>query len=149
MDKTAFLVNVEGMVFDGDRYLMAMRSMEEEHAPGTLAFPGGCVEHWPMDEVLEETVRREIREEVDVEVGECLYVESHSFGAASPCVDIVFLCRYLTGIARAVDPAEVSDVVWMTFDEAMADPRTPPWIQKSLEKAEGLRRSTATSLGHG
>jgi len=140
MEKIAFLVNVEGVVFDGDRYLMAVRSMEEELAPGTLAFPGGCVEHWPMDEVLEETVRREIREEVDVEVGECVYVESHSFGAASPCVDIVFLCRYVSGVARAVDPAEVSDVVWLTFDEAMADSRTPPWIQKSLILADQRRR---------
>ena len=140
MEKTAFLVNVEGVVFDGDRYLMAVRSMEEEHAPGTLAFPGGCVEHWPMEEVLEETVRREIREEVDVEVGECVYVESHSFGADSPCVDIVFLCRYVSGVARAVDPSEVSDVVWMAFDEAMADQRTPPWIQKSLILADRRRR---------
>ena len=94
-----------------------------------------------MDDVLEETVRREIREEVGVEVDDVVYVESHAFGDVAPCVDIVFLCRYAGGVANAVDPAEVSAVQWMTFDEAMADPRSPAWIRRSLELAEAKRRS--------
>lgn len=118
-----FVVNVEGVVFDGDRYLMAVRSEQEEHAPGTLAFPGGKVEHCPMADVLEETVRREIREEVGVEVGDCVYVESHAFvfGAGRQCVDVVFLCRYAGGEARVVDPAEVGGVEWLTYEQAIAD----------------------------
>ncbi len=39
-----FVVNVEGVIWDGDRCLMAFRSEQEAHAGGTLAFPGGKVE---------------------------------------------------------------------------------------------------------
>jgi len=135
-----FVVNVEGVISDGDRYLMAFRSEQEAHAGGTLAFAGGKVEGTDMGNVLEETLRREIREEVGVEVDDLVYVESHSFGQAPPCVDVVFLCRYLSGTPTAVDPAEVSAVRWMTLGEVLAHPKTPPWIAHSLQAADEKRR---------
>ena len=137
----SFVVNVEGVVSDGDRYLMAFRSEQETHAGGTLALAGGKVEGTDTPEVLEETLRREIREEVGVEVDDLVYVESHSFGSAPPCVDVVFLCRYVSGAPRAVDPAEVSAVQWMTLEEVLAHPRTPPWIAHSLTQAEAKKRT--------
>jgi 8-oxo-dGTP diphosphatase len=138
-EAAGFAVNVEAVIYDGDRYLMAFRSEQEAHAGGTLAFAGGKVEGMDIENVLEETLRREIREEVGVEVNDLVYVESHSFGQAPPCVDIVFLCRYLSGTPTAVDPAEVSAVRWMTLGEVLAHPQTPPWIARSLEAADAKR----------
>ncbi len=135
-----FVVNVEGVISDSDRYLMAFRSEQEAHAGGTLAFAGGKVEGTDAPHVLEETLRREIREEVGVEVDDLVYVESHSFGQAPPCVDVVFLCRYLSGTPTAVDPAEVSAVRWMMLGEVLAHPKTPPWIARSLQAADEKRR---------
>ncbi|MDQ2800410.1 MAG: NUDIX domain-containing protein, partial [Armatimonadota bacterium] len=135
-----FVVNVEGVIYDGDRYLMAVRSEEESHAGGTLAFAGGKVEHTDTADALEETLRREIREEVGIEVDDFVYVESHSFGSAPPCLDVVFLCRYAGGVPSAVDPAEVSAAQWMTLAEVLAHPKTPPWIARSLRLADEKRR---------
>ena len=135
-----FVVNVEGVIYDGDRYLMAFRSEEEAHAGGALAFAGGKAEHTDTANVLEETLRREIGEEVGVEVEDFTYVESHSFGNAPPCLDVVFLCRYAGGVPTAVDTAEVSAVHWMTFAEVLAHPKTPPWIARSLTLAEEKRQ---------
>lgn len=135
-----YVVNVEGVIWDGDRYLMAFRSEQEAHAGGTLAFPGGRAEGTNAADALEETLRREVREEVGVEVSDFVYVESHTFGHAAPCLDVVFLCRYASGAARAVDPAEVSAVQWMTLAEARAHPKTPPWIARSLTMADEKRR---------
>ena len=135
-----YVVNVEGVIYDGDRYLMAFRSEQEAHAGGTLAFAGGKMEGTESADSLEETVKREIREEVGVEVENVVYVESHTFGNDPPCLDVVFLCRYVSGDARAIDPAEVSAVQWMTFSEALAHPKTPPWISHSLRLAEEKRR---------
>jgi len=54
-----------------------------------------------VQDVLEITIRREIMEEVGVEVHDDVnYVESHSFVAdGEPYVDIVFLCRHKDGEA--------------------------------------------------
>ncbi len=139
-----YIVNVEGVVIrstDG-RYLMAVRGPGESYLPGVLTLPGGKVEDaGNADDILEETLRREIREEVGVEVhDEMVYVESKSFVAeGDPVVDVVFLCRYHSGEAIVGDPDEVSAVHWMTADEIIQHPKTPPWTRQSIELAEKKR----------
>ena len=36
-----FIVNVEGAILRGERYLMIVRGEAESHAAGTLSMPGG------------------------------------------------------------------------------------------------------------
>lgn len=99
-----YIVNVEGAIVKDGRYLMVVRG-EEEYAPGGLNFPGGKVEGaGNIDDILEETLRREIAEEVDLEVhDEMAYVRSSAFVAeGEPVVDVVFLCRWKSGAAAAV-----------------------------------------------
>jgi 8-oxo-dGTP pyrophosphatase MutT (NUDIX family) len=136
-----YIVNVEGAVVKDGEYLMVVRG-EQEYAPGGLNFPGGKVEGVSsLDDVLEETLRREIAEEVGLEVHrEMAYVRSSAFVAeGDPVVDVVFLCRYRAGTAVAADPDEVAAVRWMTVAEAIAHPETPPWTVLSLEMAERVR----------
>ena len=77
-----YIVNVEGAIVKDGRYLMVVRG-EEEYAPGGLNFPGGKVEGAVIaDDVLEETLRREIAEEVGLEVhAEMAYLRSSAFVA--------------------------------------------------------------------
>ncbi len=136
-----YIVNVEGVVTKDGRYLMVVRG-EGEYAPGGLNFPGGKVEGVSeSDDVLEETLRREITEEVGLEVEDQMaYVRSSAFLAEGEAVvDVVFLCRWKSGQAQAVDPAEVAAVRWMTAAEAIAHPETPPWTRLSLVRAEEVR----------
>ncbi len=144
MSDDVYVVNVEAAIFRDDRWLMIVRSAEEAHAAGTLSFVGGKVERAGItDNILEETLRREIAEEVGVTVAEAMrYVESKSFVADDgfPVIDIVFLCRYESGDPQALDPAEVAGVEWMTFEEIMRHPKTPAWIQQSLRLAAALKR---------
>ncbi|MFN2292475.1 MAG: NUDIX hydrolase [Anaerolineae bacterium] len=136
-----YIVNVEAAIARDGRYLMIVRS-EEEFAPGGLNFPGGKVEgREGTDDVLEDTLRREIAEEVGLEVDdEMAYLRSSAFLAeGDPVVDVVFLCRWESGIAVAADPAEVAAVRWLTADEAIAHPETPPWTRLSLKLAEKAR----------
>ncbi len=139
---TQYIVNVEAFISDGERYLMLIRSEQEEHAPGTLSVPGGKVEDSAaQDDILEQTVRREIFEEVGIEVEEELrYVESKLFAVASGAlvIDIVFLCRYRSGTPRIADTSEVAAIVWMRPEEILAHPKTPPWTRASLERVLAL-----------
>lgn len=138
-----YVVNVEGLVLREGRYLLGLRGAGEDHAPNTLAPPGGKVERaGSADDILEDTLRREIREEVGLEVhDEMVYLESKSFVAddGDPVVDVVFLCRYKAGTAAALDRAEVEEVRWMTAAEAGGDPRVAPWTRRSIELAERAR----------
>lgn len=136
-----YIVNVEGAIVKDGRYLMVVRA-EEEYAPGGLSFPGGKVEgDGSADDILEQTLRREIAEEVGLEVhAEMAYLRSSAFVAeGDPVVDLVFLCRWKSGEAAAADPAEVAAVRWMTAAEAIAHPEVPPWTGRCLELAEQVR----------
>lgn len=136
-----YIVNVEGAVVKNNHYLMVVRG-QDEYAPGGLNFPGGKVEaSGNLDAVLEDTLRREILEEVGLEVHEEMsYVRSSAFVAeGDPVVDVVFLCRWKSGEAFAADPTEVAAVRWMTAAEAIGHPETPPWTRLSLRLAEEKR----------
>ena len=126
-----YIVNVEGAIYKDGQYLMIVRG-EEEYAPGGLTLPGGKVEGAEgREDVLEETLRREIAEETGLEVhDEMAYVRSSAFVAVGETVvDVVFLCRYRAGTATAADPGEVAAVHWMTLAKAVAHPETPPWTR--------------------
>jgi 8-oxo-dGTP diphosphatase len=137
----SYIVNVEGAIVKDGRYLLVVRS-EEEYAPGGLNIPGGRVEGaHSADDVLEKTLRREIAEEVALQAhAEMAYVRSSAFVAeGNPVVDVVFLCRWKSGVAAAADPAEITAVRWMTAAEAIAHPETSSWTRVALELAEQTR----------
>jgi 8-oxo-dGTP pyrophosphatase MutT (NUDIX family) len=136
-----YIVNVEGAVVKDGRYLLVVRG-EGEYAPGGLSLPGGKVEGASTcDDILEETLRREIEEEVGLEVSsQMVYVRSSAFVAVGyPVVDVVFLCRHKAGTAVVADPDEVAEVHWMTAAEVIAHPETAPWTRESLARAEKIR----------
>jgi len=138
-----YIVNVEAAVVQEGRYLTIVRSERESHAAGVLSLPGGKVEHADnTPNVLEETLRRELLEEVGVQVKEGIaYVESNAFVAddGEQVINIVFLCRYKSGTPTAIDPDEVAAVQWLTTQEILNHPKTPPWTRQSIELAERIR----------
>ena len=138
-----FIVAVEAAVVKDGRYLMIVRSEEETHAPGTLTFPGGKVENvHRQDDVLEKTLAREVMEETGVRIeAEVRYVESHAFEADDndSVVGMVFLCRFKDGEAQVNDPAEVREVLWLTYQEILDHPKSPPWTRASIKNVEQHR----------
>jgi len=143
MMERRYIVNVEGAIVRDGRYLMIVRGEREAQAPGTLSLPGGKVEvDGGAVEVLEETLRREIAEEVGVAVEPTLaYIDSIAFVTdyGAPVVDVAFLCRHATGEPVALDPDEVAAVRWLTAAEVAASPQAPPWTRRTIERAEAAR----------
>jgi 8-oxo-dGTP diphosphatase len=121
---------------------MIVRGHTVPSMAGTLVPPGGKVEvSGLVNDVLEETLRRELMEEVGLEVDdEIAYVESHAFELeGTPVVDIVMLARYRSGEARVAAPLEVQSVSWLSYHEIIADPNAMPWTRRSVELAEKVR----------
>lgn len=139
-----YVVNVEGAIVRGNQYLMIIRGQGETHARGTLSFVGGKVETTQNGlDVLEEELRREIMEEVGIQVSsEMVYAQSSHFIANDGdfVVDIVFLCRYETGEPRIEDITEVEQILWLSASEILHHALCPPWIKSSIKRVEALRQ---------
>jgi 8-oxo-dGTP diphosphatase len=56
---------VVGIILNGNSFLVERRSLDEKVDPGIVCLPGG---HVRIDESMEEALRRELREELDIEV---------------------------------------------------------------------------------
>jgi 8-oxo-dGTP pyrophosphatase MutT (NUDIX family) len=140
MSEPLYIVNIEGAIIREGRYLMILRGPEETYAAGDLSLVGGKVEGTDeTTDILEETLRREIREEVGLEVTDLVYVCSSRFGMGESVVDIVFLCRSPVGEYVITDPGEVAAAAWMTAQEIYNHPLAQPWTHHYIEKAEKLR----------
>jgi len=143
MDRKWCIVNVEAAIYKGDKWLVIKRSEKEEHAPGAISLVGGKVElNEASLNILEETLKREIMEEVGIRIYDDLqYVESKSFftDKGEPVVDIVFLCRYKSGEPYCASKDEVSGVYWLSAQEILEDVNTPTWVKQSMRIAEKMR----------
>lgn len=143
MDNLSYIVNVEAAIYKNDKWLIIKRSEKEEHAPGLLAMVGGKVETIIAEnDVLEETLIREVIEEVGIQTSKTVhYVESKSFisDKGQVVIDIVFLCKYQSGEPKCISTDEVSGVYWMTGKELLTNKSAPIWLKESIEKAEKIR----------
>jgi len=141
MEADTYLVNVDGVVVRDGEYLLIERAAGEAHAGGTLAFPGGTVEQPPGSEnPIETTVRRELNEEVGIEVGNVAYVTSRTFESddGSQCINIVTMCEHVRGEPFPRAPDEVAAVHWLTADEIRAsDP--PAFFERYVDRIEAYR----------
>lgn len=139
-----FVINVEGAVYKGNHWLFIRRSMSEEHAGGEISLVGGTVDHEGFSsDILERTLRRELFEEVGIEVKETMqYVRNTSFVTASgtQVVDIVFLCEIEKGEPYPKSPDEVDEILWLTTEEILSREETPDFLRENIKAAERLKR---------
>jgi len=141
VSKYHHIVNVEGAIVKDSRLLMVIRSDKEEHAAGLLSFIGGKVEFDDFaDDPVASTLKREILEEVAVEVDHLRYVTSSGFSGddGETVVNLVYLCDWLAGEPHAVDPDEVASVHWMTTDDVRNHEKTPPWLHNYIQQIEPM-----------
>ncbi|MBT2680113.1 NUDIX domain-containing protein [Bacillus sp. ISL-35] len=135
-----FILNVEGTIQRGGRWLIIERSTKEDHAGGQLSLVGGKVENEGFSkDLLERTLKRELFEEVGIEVSANMnYLRSSSFVLPDgrEVLDIVFHCVIERGEPFAKSPDEVEAVYWMSAEEIYAHPNAPIWLKESIEKAE-------------
>lgn len=125
-------------------YLFIVRGEDEEHAPGTFGFPGGTLEA-PAGEtdVLTATARREVREEVGVEIADPELVTSTTFelDTGRTCLNLVVVAEYAGGEAHVADPEEVAAVEWRTAESVFGAEETPPWTRDLLEAVVDYREN--------
>jgi mutator protein MutT len=134
------VVGVAGIVLDADRVLLVKRGREP--LKGIWSLPGGKLE---LGETLHEGVRRELREEVGLEVRVLKLVEvferitpDEQGRTAYHYVLIDFLCESEGGVPRADDDAD--EVAWVKRDR-IGEYETTEGAPAVIEKAFAMRES--------
>ena len=98
--------------------MLARRSSKDVQAGGLWSFPGGKVDFDVGVRVIEESLKREIREEVGLEIEDHLeFIFNDAFVRVSGhhVVMMVFLCFYKSGEAKALEDQD--EVKWMNLAE--------------------------------
>ncbi|BBN99800.1 NUDIX hydrolase [Sporolactobacillus terrae] len=134
-----FVVNVEAAINKNGKWLIIRRSEKEKHAAGLLSLVGGKVDQTDRSEnVLENALKRELAEELNIKVFEFSYVKSESFvaGSGGMVIDIVFFCHYKSGELKAMSQDEVADIYWMTTKEVLEHPKAPDYLKAQIEAVD-------------
>ncbi len=105
------------VIRDGDRYLVCQRPAHKRHG-GLWEFPGGKTEAGEIDEAA---ARRELREELDVELARAAPAVAELGDDGAPFV-IAFVPVQICGEPRCL---EHSQLAWATPRELLALPLAP------------------------
>ncbi|MFC4619773.1 NUDIX hydrolase [Camelliibacillus cellulosilyticus] len=140
----AFIVNVEAAIYKDGQYLIIKRSEAEEYAGGLYSLVGGKIDFSESSlQVLEDNLRREVDEEIGINLGKDLkYVHSTTFMADGVQVlDVVFLSPNVEGSPYIKSPEEITEIKWMTCEDIQGSSEIPLWTKTSVRLAEKLRKS--------
>ena len=132
MDENQYLheVAITAIVVKNGKYLIAKRSGTKKRFPNMWTVPGGKLEtkdylELPKDtehywyNVLERTLKREVKEEVGIDIKNIEYVTSLAMvhGDGAPSLVISCLADYAGGDAT-LQKEELSEFIWVTLEEA-------------------------------
>lgn len=115
----AVIVNDDGKVF------LAKRGKKARNEQGTWKIPGGAVE---FGEQLEEALRREIKEEhdIDIEIIKLLNVSNHIISEEKQhWVAPIFLCKITQGTPKIMEPDKCEEIGWFNLEEIQELPLAP------------------------
>lgn len=128
-NKELHRISSTAIIYKDDKYLLLRRSLNKKAFPGKWTVPGGGLEiddyintpkttsdHWYF--AIENSLRREIKEETNLEVGKIKYLLDITFIRPDgiPTVILSFYCSYKSGDIK-LDEDNIN-YVWATYEEA-------------------------------
>ena len=111
------VVFVEAWVRNDNKYLLAKRSSKDDQMAGKWAVPGGKVDMELENNIIENSLKREVMEEVGVKVSNPRFFASRSFIRSSGhhVVALSFLLDYKSGDAKPLEGQD--EIRWVTMEE--------------------------------
>ena len=141
VDSQVYAVTVCVLIQRGDRWLLVVRAPGVVYAPNKIGMIGGHVDVTdPEGDVLEATARREVVEEVGLDLSgvPLTYLESEFFitNGGERQITVTFSAPAPSGDEPYVNAAdELAEVGWWTLNDLEADPRCPPWLPALIRRA--------------
>ncbi len=106
---------------------------KDDQNGGAWSVPGGKVEEEVCNNVIEETLKKEVMEEVGIEISNIKYFSSRSFVRSSGdnVVAMSFTADYISGEARPLEDQD--EVIWIK-PKYLQDYLHEPFWKNALEK---------------
>ncbi|MGD9898186.1 MAG: (deoxy)nucleoside triphosphate pyrophosphohydrolase [Calditrichaceae bacterium] len=105
---------VAALIFNESGQILITQRQKDSHLGGYWEFPGGRVE---KDETSDEALRREIKEEVDLDIRVDELFWSSTFDYDVKIVEILFYNSTLIDPFQQIIPLEVDDFKWIPLSE--------------------------------
>jgi 8-oxo-dGTP pyrophosphatase MutT (NUDIX family) len=133
LDPRLHFVVVTAIIEKDGKYLIAKRSMTEKAFPGKWTVPGGKLvlneysqlpktseDHPQWYNVVEWVVRKEVREEVGIEIQKPQYLCDLVFIRPDgyPVVTLSYYAKYESGEVKLSDKEDLTQFAWVTPEEA-------------------------------
>ena len=130
LQEASTIVVAAAIICRKDMILLARR-MPESHLGGLWEFPGGKKE---FGETLEDCLRREVREELGVDISEPLPFHALHYQYPEKVVELNFYtCSIIQGIPRALECAEIAWVYKHELNSYAFPPADIPVVHKILQ----------------
>ena len=134
-DINTHVIAVTGIVEKDGKYLLAKRSVKDLQAGGEWSIPGGKVDLEIGTGILELTLKKEISEEVGIEIEdriELICNDAFIRVSGHHVVMLTFLCKYKSGEAKVLeDQEEVRWVSWKEMDSMWSE--LPEYTKRRFE----------------
>lgn len=129
-----YIVLVKGWIEYRGKFLLAQRGMNEVHKPGAWSVPGGKVEDAETTYVVEKTLKKEIKEEVGLDITddiELIYNNTFQRVDGAHVVNLTFLCHALSDAAQSLE--DTTQVQWMTPEELKNFPDAEDFLRIEID----------------
>lgn len=128
------IVAVKAWVKKGDKYLLARRGMNEVHMPGIWSIPGGKVDECGETvNILQDTLKREVLEEVGLEITyeiDLVFNNIFKRSDGASVVGLTFLCHWKSGEAKPLE--DTSEVKWFTLTELLGMEDVEEFLKREI-----------------
>ena len=128
------IVAVKAWVKKGDTYLLARRGMNEVHMPGIWSIPGGKVDECGETvNILQDTLKREVLEEVGLEITyeiDLVFNNIFKRSDGASVVGLTFLCHWKSGEAKPLE--DTSEVKWFTLTELLGMEDVEEFLKREI-----------------
>ena len=127
-------------IIEKDGKFLTITRPKGVHAGGLMSFPGGKVEQSDGAEgksIFETAARREVQEEVGIDLADPLRLVTSSFffdePTGRPVIDCIFHCQVKKSDCTVkANQREVPHYEWLTKNEIMEHPNAPVWVKRYI-----------------
>jgi ADP-ribose pyrophosphatase YjhB (NUDIX family) len=129
------VVAVMAVVQKGDKFLIAKRAGNDPQAGGQWSTPGGKVDMEKGFGIIENELKREIMEEVGLEVEDkFVYLGSEGFTRVSGhhVIALIFLAKWKGGEAKPLEHQE--EIKWVTLKQLEEMKDLPDYMQNRIKQ---------------
>jgi len=128
-------VIVKAWIRKDNKFLLAKRSSTEKHHAGVWSLPGGNIENDVCDLILENSLNKEIKEEIGIEIKPEIFITyNNGFikdSDGSHVINVTFLCDWKSGEARPLE--DTSEIEWFTLNELKKINNPSDFLSKEIE----------------